>query len=321
MLAILFTVLPFDEMRAAIGSVPWAVWPAAIAIYMCLHLIGVAKWRLLVNVAGAGLPFRRAARAYYWGLFGNTFLPSIVGGDVVRMGMAMREARSRSGLVLGSMIGLFLDIIGLALVAGVGAWLSPLALDARSRQVFLGVVALLTVAGVAGVVTLAFFPARRLPFKVRRKLVRVRQAVRATTGNAWALGVALLLGALLQSLLVVLNSGLGRVTGIDTPLYVWFFFLPLAKISGLLPITQGGIGVREAAQAALFAPFGVSAVKAVATGLVFEVVIIVGGLVGGAIAFLSGARYTPGGVETPARRHATPGSGNDPRGLSQQIST
>jgi len=321
MLAILFTVLPFGEMRAAIGSVPWGVWPAAIAIYMCLHLIGVAKWRLLVNVAGAGLPFPRAARAYYWGLFGNTFLPSIVGGDVVRMGMAMREARSRSGLVLGSMIDRFLDIIGLALVAGVGAWLSPLALDARSRQIFLGVVALLTVAGVAGVATLAFFPARRLPFKVRRKLVQVRQALRATAGNAWALGAALLLGALLQSLLVVLNYGLGRVIGIDIPLYVWLFVWPLAKISGLLPVTQGGIGVREAAQAALFAPFGVSAVKAVATGLVFEVVIIVSGLLGGAIAFLTGARYRPGGAETATRRHVASGTGTDPHGLSQQIST
>lgn len=321
MLAILFTVLPFSEMRAAIGSVPWSVWPAAIAIYMCLHLIGVAKWRLLVNVAGAGLPFPRAARAYYWGLFGNTFLPSIVGGDVVRMGMALREAKSRSGLVLGSMIDRFLDIIGLALVAGVGAWLSPLALDAQSRRVFLGVVALLTAAGVAGVITLAFFPARRLPFKVRRKLVQLRQAIRATTGNAWALGVALVLGALLQSLLVVLNYGLGRVIGIDIPLYVWLFVWPLAKISGLLPVTQGGIGVREAAQAALFAPFGVSAVKAVATGLVFEVVIIVGGLLGGAIAFLTGARYQPGGADTGTRRHVTPGTGTDPRGLSQQIST
>jgi uncharacterized membrane protein YbhN (UPF0104 family) len=56
----------------------------------------------------------------------------------------------------------------------------------------------------------------------------------------------------------------------------------------LLPVTQGGIGVREAAQAALFAPFGVSAVMAVATGLVFEVVIISGGLLGGVLALLLG---------------------------------
>ena len=85
-------------------------------------------------------------------------------------------------------------------------------------------------------------------------------------------------------MLILLNWELGRLVGIDIPLHVWFFVWPLAKIAGLAPVTQGGIGVREAAQAVLFAPFGVAAVQAVATGLVFEAVIISGGLVGGLIA-------------------------------------
>lgn len=293
LLAMLFTILPFHEIRAAIASVPWWVWPVALATYMCLHLIGVAKWRLLTNVAGAGLSFGGAARAYYWGLFGNTFLPSIVGGDAVRMAMALKSAKSGHGLVLGSLVDRFLDIIGLVLVAGIGAWLSPLALTADSRRIFLLAIGLLTAAGVAGVAALLLFPVRRLPFRVRRKLVPVRRAIRATAVRPGALGSALLLGALLQSLLVVLNWQLGRAIGIEIPLYVWLFVWPLAKISGLLPVTQGGIGVREAAQAALFAPFGVSAAKAVATGLVFEVVILAGGLVGGALAFLAGARREP----------------------------
>jgi hypothetical protein len=101
---------------------------------------------------------------------------------------------------------------------------------------------------------------------------------------------ALLLGMLLQGSLVVLNWWLGILIGIAIPLYAWFFVWPLAKISGLLPVTQGGIGVREAAQAALFAPFGVPAVMAVATGLVFEAVIIAGGLAGGVVAFALGVR-------------------------------
>ncbi len=293
LLAMLFAILPFHEIRDAILSVPWWVWPASLATYMLLHLIGVAKWRLLTNVAGAGLTFGGAARAYYWGLFGNTFLPSIVGGDAVRMAMALKSARSGHGLVLGSLVDRFLDIIGMVLVAGIGAWLSPLALTPESRRIFLVALTLLTAAGLVGLAALWLFPVRRLPFRVRRKLVPVRRAVRATAVRPGALGSALALGMLLQSLLVVLNWQLGRAIGIEIPLYVWLFVWPLAKISGLLPVTQGGIGVREAAQAALFAPFGVSAAKAVATGLVFEVVIIAGGLLGGALAFLAGARREP----------------------------
>jgi glycosyltransferase 2 family protein len=286
MLALLFTALPFSDIAAAIRSVPAWVWPAALAMYMSLHLVGVAKWRMLVNTAGAGLSFRTAARAYYMGLFGNTFLPSIVGGDVVRAGVALRASRSKSGLVLGSLVDRLLDVVGLAAVAGIGALLSPRALDAQSRRIFLTLGAVLAVGGLAALAVVAMIPMRRLPWKVRRKLVLVRRAVRATIRRPQALASAFLMGMALQSLLTVLNWWLGRVIGIDIPLYVWLFVWPLAKIAGLLPLTQNGIGVREAAQAVLFAPFGVSAAKAVATGLVFEVVIISGGLLGGLIAYL-----------------------------------
>jgi uncharacterized membrane protein YbhN (UPF0104 family) len=308
MLALLFTALPFEDIAAAIKSVPPIVWPAALAMYMALHLIGVAKWRLLTNTAGAGLTFRTAVRAYYMGLFGNTFLPSIVGGDVVRAGVALRAARSKSGLVLGSLVDRLLDIIGLAAVAGIGALLSPRALDGQSRRIFLTLGALLALAGVGGLVALALLPVRRLPWKVRRKLVQVRRAVRATMQRPQALLGAFLLGMLLQSLLTVLNWWLGTVIGIEIPLYVWLFVWPLAKIAGLLPLTQNGIGVREAAQAVLFAPFGVSAAMAVATGLVFEVVIISGGLVGGAIAFLLSGR----GQEREALRAASSAGAPEP---------
>jgi uncharacterized protein (TIRG00374 family) len=287
-LALLFVALPFGDLVEALRRMPLWVWPAALAGYLTLHLIGIAKWRLVTNTAGAGLSFRTAARAYYAGLFGNTFLPSIVGGDVVRAGVALRAARSKSGLVLGSLVDRVGDIISLGAVAAIGAVLSPQALDARSRAVFLSLGAVLVVAGLAGVIVLTRFPVRRLPFKVRRRLVAVRRALRATAQRPQAIVAAIALGMLLQGLLVVLNYLLGLTIGIDIPLYVWLFVWPLAKISGLAPVTQGGIGVREAAQVVLFAPFGVPGAMALAVGLLFEAIIIVGGLLGGAIAFLLG---------------------------------
>lgn len=295
---VLFTVLPAGELLASLGAVPHLVWPVAIGAYLVFHAIGVSKWRLLVNAAGAGLSRRPAAEAYYWGLFGNLFLPSIVGGDLVRAGVAFRHVRSKSALILGSVADRIQDVLGLALLVAIGALLSPRALDPESRRVFTVLIALLAIGGAGAMAAVRFVPVRRLPFRLRRRLVQVRRALRAVATRPVALLRAFLAGLLLQSLFVVLNWWLGGRMGIDIPLYVWVFAWPLAKLSGLLPITQGGIGVREAAQAALLAPFGVPAVKAVAAGLVFEVVILAGGLLSGGIALL-------------LRRHATslPASG------------
>jgi len=302
-LALLAWWLPTDELLEALRDIPLVAWPAAIAAYLALHLVGVVKWRGLVNAAGGGLGPRITAQAYYWGLFGNLFLPSIVGGDVVRAGVALGSARSRSAVVLGSFIDRLEDVIGLGVLAGIGALLSPRALDDASRRVFITFTAFILGGGLAGLAMLRFFPARWVPYRLRRILVRVRQALRATASRPTALVRAFALGLVLQGGLVILNWELGRLVGIEAPAYVWLFVWPLAKIAALTPLTQGGIGVREAALAALFAPFGVPAVKAVATGLVFEAVLITGGLASGGIALLLRRR---GNV--PASSHGSLGS-------------
>jgi uncharacterized protein (TIRG00374 family) len=196
-----------------------------------------------------------------------------------------------------------LDVLGLAAVSGVGALLSPLALNQQSRRIFVTLGMVLVLLGAGAIAALALTPVRRLSFKLRRRLVAVRRAVRATASQPRALVTAFVLGMMLQSTLTIMNWLLGRSMGIDIPLYVWLFVWPLAKIAALLPLTQNGIGVREAAQAALFAPFGVAGAKAVASGLVFAVVIVTGGILSGGLAFVlsnaEGERRALRGAGTP----------------------
>jgi uncharacterized membrane protein YbhN (UPF0104 family) len=300
LLGLLFLFLPLDELWSTLRRVPGPVWIGAVAVYMALHLIGVVKWRMLVNAAGAGLPALHAVRCYYIGLFSNTFLPSVVGGDVVRAGVAMRRVRSKEGLVLGSAVDRVQDVLGLAGVAVIGALLLPTALDERSRGVF-WILAAVCAAGAAAVALLVWLlPGRRLPFRVRRRLVRIREAFRALSRRPGRMAGAFLLGMLLQTLQVLLNMWLGGLVGVHAPLQVWLFVWPLAKIAATLPLTQGGIGVREAALATLFAPFGIAAVNAVAVSLLFQVIIISGGFAGGTLAML-----LPGGRDRSVRARSS----------------
>lgn len=290
-MTVLLLIVPFDDIVAALRRVPPGVWAGALCAYMLVHLIGVFKWLLLINAAGAGLGVAQAVRCYYYGLFGNVFLPSVVGGDVVRAGLAMRLSRSKSGLLLGSLADRLIDTIGLAAVAGVGALLLPTALDPRSRTIFTGVAVGLALLGLFMAGALTLLPVvRRLPFKRRRLLVKIRQALRALRRRPGRLASALLLGMLLQVLLVTLNAWLGDAVGIHISLVVWLFVWPLAKIAALLPVTQGGIGIREGALVVLFQPFAVSAASAMATGLIFTAVVMTGGLLSGLVAFLLGRR-------------------------------
>ncbi len=118
------------------------------------------------------------------------------------------------------------------------------------------------------------------------RLAQLRHAIRAVSRRPWRLVLGWLLGTSVQGTYVLLTALLGITCGLDLPLRVWLFAWPLAKIAAVMPITQGGIGVREAALVVLLAPFGAPASQVLATGIIWEGVIISAGLLAGLTAFL-----------------------------------
>jgi uncharacterized protein (TIRG00374 family) len=255
---------------------------------MFLHLIGVVKWRILINLAGAHLSFVQAVRCYYGGQFGNVFLPSLVGGDVVRGAMAFQVARSKAGVVMGSVIDRTLDVIGMGAIAATGALLLPSALSPQSRKVFLVFAGTLALLGLVTVGVLLTLPVRKFPFKIQRRMAKLRHAGRSMVGHWDHVLLCLGLGIVLQVSQIALNCWLGLACGMHVSFGVWLFAWPLAKISALLPLTQGGIGVREAALVTLLVPFGVPGVLTAAAGLMFEAISTIGSLLGGIVAFVLG---------------------------------
>lgn len=304
-LILLLSVLPLEDLGAALGQLGLRHWLIGLAAFLLLHGIGVVKWRLATNAAGAAMSGLLAVRCYYAGLFGNTFLPSVIGGDVVRAGLALPHVRSRAGLVLGSVVERALDMGALALVAGIGVLAVPGALDPAGRRLFYGVAAVFAASGLLALAAVRWFPARRFRFRHRRKLARLRQAFRTVSARPGSLVGVFALGAILQFGLLLLTAWLGRACGLDAPLRVWLFVWPLAKLSAVVPITQGGLGVREVAQAALFAPFGVPAAIAVAVSLVYQSIILCGGLVGGLLALVLGRITRPAPAVAARAAHRT----------------
>ena len=128
--------------------------------------------------------------------------------------------------------------------------------------------------------------------------MRLRHALRSVKRRPIILVAGWLAGTLIQFTFLILTALLAISCGLTLPLRVWLFAWPLAKLAAILPLTQGGMGVREAALVALLAPFGAPGALVLAAGLVWEGVIIAGGLVSGGIALLlrNAGPSTPGNI-------------------------
>jgi len=288
-LGLLFHFLPLAPLRAALARVPPARFLAVLVGYLLAHAIGIAKWRMVVNAAGAELDLATSAQCYTGGLFGTLFLPSIIGGDVVRLAVGLRRSPSPAAVLTGNVADRFLDVTAQAGLVLLGLLLLPGSLPPQFRIAARG--SLFVLGGVIPVVVaLVFLLYRQLlggrSIRFRRRLARLRHALRSVSRRPHILILGWLLGTLIQSIFLILTALLAISCGLILPLRIWFFAWPLAKLAAVLPLTQGGIGVREAALVALLAPFGAAAPLVLAAGLVWEGIIIAGGLIAGAVAFL-----------------------------------
>jgi glycosyltransferase 2 family protein len=288
-LGILFYLLPLAPMRNALSRVPFTRFIAVLLIYLVAVTGGITKWHTVVNAAGAQLNFATSAQCYTSGLFGALFLPSIIGGDVARLAVGISRSPRPTAVVTGNLADRFLDVAAQLTLVSLGLILLPsslpVALQGPARRVlFAGILAAAILFGL--VVTLHRPLLRGRPIRILRRLAQLRHAIRAISRRPWRLVFGWLLGTSVQGTYVVLTALLGIACGLRLPLRVWLFAWPLAKIVAVMPITQGGIGIREAALVVLLAPFGAPAPQVLATGVVWEGVIITAGLLAGLTAFL-----------------------------------
>ena len=75
-----------------------------LAGFIAGHLVGIVKWRRFVNVGRAGLRRLDAILCYSAGLFANLCLPSIVGGDLLRLGLASRLTKRPEAALWGGVM-------------------------------------------------------------------------------------------------------------------------------------------------------------------------------------------------------------------------
>lgn len=299
LLVAVFVVVPWHQMREAVLRLSGPVWLGVMGGFLAGHALGIDKWRRFVNVGRAGLSGLDAALCYCAGLFANLCLPSIVGGDVLRMGLAGRITRRPEAVLWGGVMDRVTDTLALILLALGGGLLARQAL-AGWMATLLNASLVLTI-GVA-LVAVPFVARRRLaawPRRLRRPIARSLVAFRQLGRQPAVATLGLLKSLTIQGGFVLLNAWMGGQIGIDVPLAVWFLTWPIAKIASLIPISLGGLAVREASLAAAMLPFGVPAAVAIVASLLWQTVLIASGLVGGLVwLILSRIRHLPMGLRT-----------------------
>ena len=73
------------EIREEVGQIEIWRFAAAVFLIFCSRFFYIARWHMLLRSSKIPVSFGESTRLTFAGLFASNFLPTTVGGDVVRL--------------------------------------------------------------------------------------------------------------------------------------------------------------------------------------------------------------------------------------------
>src|SRR5262245_38404204 len=127
--SILVPILWFhpSELLQAVQKTGIALWAFTVITAALVHVVLAAKWRILLHAAGNRAGLIDTLGAHGAGLFANIWLPSLIGGDVVRTGMITGERKNLPAAITGVVADRVTDVASLMILVALGLMLMPAA--------------------------------------------------------------------------------------------------------------------------------------------------------------------------------------------------
>ena len=261
----------------------------ALLVFIVSGVVGAFQWGILLRFHGINPGFDGTVSRYFMGLFFNYILPGFVGGDVVRIYHASkisgRTTQAFSSTLADRVIGLLVLVL-----FSLGAFM----LLPRGPADKAFPVALFMFCMLAGFVAVFRFKSlgkflerilgRFTPHGLREKLAAVYREMHELTRSPATLAAVFGTSIIIQLTRITVHFLCGKAVGIDAGFIYFALFVPLMEIVASLPVSVGGVGVRETIGVTLFSAVGVGRPDVVAYSLLATLAGFIGSVPGG-IAF------------------------------------
>ena len=269
------------------------VWlAAALVLYFAMVLASALRWGILLRAQHVSLPYSFLTQSFLVATFFNNFLPSNIGGDVVRITDTAKAAGSKTLATTVVLIDRGIGLLGLALMAATGASLM--------HRMAVGPVGPGMLWAGFGLGAIVATPALLMPETATRLLqplrvfhqewvdARIEKLTYTLTRfkeTPSALAGCFAGAVVVQAILVAFYVAIARSMNIPIGFAELAVIVPVSFIVQMVPVSLNGFGVREATFGFYFTRLGLPLESALLVSFVGAALIMVFSLTGG-VAYL-----------------------------------
>lgn len=290
LLAVALRGIDLDQLWQLLRGFDAGWMTAALGVYAVMVGVSVWRWQVLLRAQAVDVPTRLLSQSFWVALFFNNFLPSNIGGDVIRIADTAGPAGSRTLAATVVLVDRLLGLVALFVVASVGSSATTaLGIPVPgSGWITLGTAAALVVGIpiflVPGLLGRLLAPVRALGHPwVLDRAAQFEDAFARFRVRPSAIAGAFAGALVVQGALVVFYALAARSLGIPLPLTLAGVLIPVSLAVQMAPVSINGFGVREAVFVYFFRRFGLASASAVALSLIGTGLIMAISLIGGVV--------------------------------------
>ncbi|HEU5316502.1 MAG TPA: lysylphosphatidylglycerol synthase transmembrane domain-containing protein [Chloroflexota bacterium] len=281
LLGLLFWKLGAGELWSMLLQADLAWLAAGIALVLVALAVSAWKWQLLLEAQGLTVPVPALFNSYLVGLFFNNFLPSNIGGDVVRVHDVAKRTGQASAVAASVIAERLLAGLALALTAAVALLFSAEYTARVGPSIGLALFVFAALLGAAALPGSRAWLERVLPAGRAQAVARVTGQMGQALRNRNVVVAVLALSFVFQAAVVLVAWAGFAAIGVPVSLGACFLFIPIISAVQLVPVSLNGLGVREGAYVVFFGSIGVGEVHAAAASLLFGLLVAGVSLAGG----------------------------------------
>jgi uncharacterized protein (TIRG00374 family) len=282
----LFSKIDWEKTISTLKSADPLYIFFGLLIFVVINGVILFRWAIFIRALDLSVPLRTTTRYFFIGLFGNLFLPSSIGGDIIKVLGLCRETPQKARVVASVLLDRLSGFAGIVIVAILAYAVGHQMIGDNSLMVPVIVMAVFSLV----IVSVLFnekvysFGCRifdRLP-QVKKNLMQLHYDLMLLKGRQLEGWKAIGFSCLAQCLLALSYFYVAKALHQEIHLLSFIIFVPLICVASSLP-SIGGLGVREAGAAYLFAKVGVDSGIAVSISLINFIFMVAIGLGGGLV--------------------------------------
>lgn len=276
LLSLVFSYVNFKDVSKLILAYPPQVLVEVVILQFLALAVAALKWQVFLQEHS----FKKLFRFTLVGQFYSLILPGQLLGEMAKAYRFSKGEEGRERLVASVAMDKITGIAGLLLIAVIGMVCTKTELLGNWKIAI--IMALIVV--LAGIFSFRFESVRSLTVKYlpfQHTLVPFMNAYHEYAKDTALIARTVFLGVLFQLLAVWVTMILAHSLGINIALFDWFWIFSLVSVAVFVPITIGGLGVREGVFIGLLGFFAVPPAGAVVLSLSIFTLQVLAGAVGG----------------------------------------